>query len=44
MELENIKQLLTALVVFEAVKMGLLIIVGYCWLAWKDYCEIKKEK
>lgn len=39
MELKNISDLLTALVVFEAVKMGLLIIGAYCWLFFQERKE-----
>lgn len=37
---QNINDLLTALVVFEAVKMGLLIMIGYVWLFFQE----RKEK
>lgn len=39
MDLQNIGNLITALVIFEAVKMGLLIIAAYCWLFFQEKNE-----
>ena len=44
MELESIYNLLVALVVFEAVKMGILFFAGYYWLITKDYYEQNEKK
>lgn len=39
MDLKSINDLLTALVVFEAVKMGLLIVGAYFWLYYQEKSE-----
>ena len=39
MELESINQLLTILVIFEAVKMGILFFAAFIWLYFQEKNE-----